>query len=100
MAATLALVFLGRPRLLPLALALLAAALTFGALSAAGASLTIAAVAVLPVLIGLAVDYSIQFQSRVREAAEESEGELTGEGEGTPGAQGRISPQAIARAST
>ena len=36
MAATLGLVFTGRPRLLPLALALLAAALTFGALSARG----------------------------------------------------------------
>ncbi len=67
MAATLGLVFLGRPRLLPLALALLAAAITFGALSAAGASLTVAAVAVLPVLIGLAVDYGIQFQSRAGE---------------------------------
>ncbi len=67
MAATLGLVFLGRPRLLPLALAVLAAAVTFGALSAAGASLTVASVAVLPVLVGLAVDYSIQFQSRVAE---------------------------------
>ena len=36
MAATLGLIFLGRPRLLPLALALLAAAITFGALSASG----------------------------------------------------------------
>src|SRR6185437_13790938 len=70
MAGTLGLVFTGRPRLLPLALALLAAALTFGALSLAGASLTVAAIAVLPVLIGLAVDYAIQFQSRVREEAE------------------------------
>ena len=68
MAGTLGLVFTGRPRLLPLALALLAAALTFGALSLAGASLTVAAIAVLPVLIGLAVDYAIQFQSRVGEA--------------------------------
>jgi hydrophobe/amphiphile efflux-3 (HAE3) family protein len=67
MAGTLGLIFLGRPRLLPLALALLAAALTFGALSAVGASLTVAAIAVLPVLIGLAVDYAIQFQSRVGE---------------------------------
>jgi hydrophobe/amphiphile efflux-3 (HAE3) family protein len=73
MAGTLALVFLGRPRLLPLALALLAAALTFGALSAAGASLTMASIAVLPVLVGLAVDYGIQFQSRVQEAAEEED---------------------------
>ena len=70
MAGTLGLIFLGRPRLLPLALALLAAALTFGALSAVGASLTMASIAVLPVLIGLAVDYSIQFQSRVGEALE------------------------------
>jgi hypothetical protein len=70
MAATLGLVFTGRPRLLPLAIALLAAALTFGALSLAGASLTMATIAVLPVLVGLAVDYAIQFQSRVSEEAE------------------------------
>ena len=67
MAATLGLVFSGRPRLLPLALALLAAALTFGALSAVGASLTMASIAVLPVLVGLAVDYAIQFQARAQE---------------------------------
>ncbi len=73
MAGTLGLVFNGRPRLLPLALALLAAALTFGALSAVGASLTMASIAVLPVLVGLAVDYSIQFQARVQEEAERSE---------------------------
>ncbi|HEX3433876.1 MAG TPA: MMPL family transporter [Solirubrobacteraceae bacterium] len=70
MAATLGLVFTGRPRLLPLAIALLAAALTFGALSLAGASLTMATIAVLPVLVGLSVDYAIQFQSRVSEEAE------------------------------
>jgi uncharacterized protein len=93
MAATLGLVFRGRPRLLPLALALLAAALTFGALSLVGASLTIAAVAVLPVLIGLAVDYAIQFQSRVEEAAAELE-----EGGAEPARRRPPSPQAIARA--
>ncbi len=70
MAATLGLIFTGRPRLLPLAIALLAAALTFGALSLAGASLTMATIAVLPVLVGLSVDYAIQFQSRVREEGE------------------------------
>jgi len=70
MAATLGLIFLGRPRLLPLALALLAASLTFGGLSLAGASLTVASAAVLPVLVGFAVDYSIQFQSRVGEGLE------------------------------
>ena len=70
MAGTLGLIFSGRPRLLPLALALLAAAVTFGALSLVGASLTMASIAVLPVLVGLAVDYAIQFQSRVEEAYE------------------------------
>jgi uncharacterized protein len=64
MALALGLVFTGRPRLLPLAVAALALALTFGALALAGGQLTIAQVAVLPVLVGLAVDYSIQFQSR------------------------------------
>ena len=74
MALTLLLVFRVRLRLLPLALALSASALTFGAMSVAGASLTIASIAVLPVLVGLAVDYAIQFQSRFREegSAEEA----------------------------
>jgi predicted RND superfamily exporter protein len=67
MALALGLVFTGRPRLLPLAVAALAVALTFGALALAGGQLTIAQVAVLPVLVGLAVDYAIQFQSRVDE---------------------------------
>jgi len=67
MAATLALVFRTRLRLLPLALALGAVALTFGAFSLVGASLTMASIAALPVLIGLAVDYCIQFQARFEE---------------------------------
>ena len=67
MAATLALVFRTRLRLLPLVLALAAAALTFGAVSLAGGSLTMASIAALPVLIGLAVDYCIQFQARFEE---------------------------------
>jgi uncharacterized protein len=67
MAGTLALVFRTRLRLLPLALALAAAGMTFGALSLAGGSLTMASIAVLPVLIGLAVDYAIQFQARFDE---------------------------------
>jgi hydrophobe/amphiphile efflux-3 (HAE3) family protein len=68
MAGTLALVFGSRLRLLPLGLALAAAAMTFGALSLAGGSLTMASIAALPVLIGLAVDYAIQFQARFDEA--------------------------------
>jgi hydrophobe/amphiphile efflux-3 (HAE3) family protein len=69
MAATLALVFRSRLRLLPLLLALAAAAMTFGALYLAGGDLTMASIAVLPVLIGLAVDYAIQFQARFDEEA-------------------------------
>ncbi len=67
MAIVLSLVFRGRPRLLPLLSALLAAALTFGVLSLVSSALTVAQVAVLPVLVGLAVDYAIQFQSRAGE---------------------------------
>ncbi len=72
MAVTLLLVFRGRLRLLPLAIALAAAGITFGALSLVGGSLTMASIAVLPILIGLAVDYAIQFQSRAREAARDT----------------------------
>ncbi len=68
MALVLALVFGPPLRLLPLALALAATAVTFGLLSLTGGSLTMASIAVLPVLIGLAVDYAIQFQARYREA--------------------------------
>jgi uncharacterized protein len=74
MAATLALVFHSRLRLLPLALALAAAGMTFGALSLAGGGLTMASIAVLPVLIGLAVDYAIQFQARLDEERERRPG--------------------------
>jgi predicted RND superfamily exporter protein len=70
MAVTLLVVFRGRLRLLPLAVALAASGITFGLLSVAGVSLTLASVAVLPVLIGLAVDYGVQFQSRAREVTE------------------------------
>jgi hydrophobe/amphiphile efflux-3 (HAE3) family protein len=67
MAATLGLVFRTHLRLLPLALALGASAITFGVLALLGGELTMASIAVLPVLIGLAVDYAIQFQARYDE---------------------------------
>ena len=67
MAGTLALVFRSPLRLLPLAIALAAAAMAYGAVSLAGGSLTMASIAALPVLIGLAVDYAIQFQARFNE---------------------------------
>src|SRR4051794_27780441 len=70
MAATLLLVFRTRRRLrlLPLGLALAAAAITYGSVFLAGHELTMASIAALPVLIGLAVDYSIQMQARFDEA--------------------------------
>jgi uncharacterized protein len=58
-------------RLLPLAVALSAAGVLFGAMALVGASLTMASIAVLPILVGLAVDYAIQFQSRHDEVAGE-----------------------------
>lgn len=68
MALALLLVFRSRWRLLPLALALAAAALTFGLFGLLGGSLTMASIAVLPILVGLAVDYAIQLQARYDEA--------------------------------
>jgi uncharacterized protein len=67
MAIVLLLAFRSRLRLLPLALALASAAVVFGLLDLVGGSLTMASVAVLPILIGLAVDYAIQFQARLDE---------------------------------
>ena len=67
MALVLLLAFRITLRLLPLALALASAALVFGLLALVGGSLTMASVAVLPILIGLAVDYAIQFQARLDE---------------------------------
>jgi hydrophobe/amphiphile efflux-3 (HAE3) family protein len=67
MAVTLLLVFRSSLRLLPLAIALAAAAIAFGVTSIFGGTLTMASIAVLPILIGLGVDYAIQLQSRVQE---------------------------------
>jgi hydrophobe/amphiphile efflux-3 (HAE3) family protein len=69
MAAVLALAFRVSFRLLPLLLALSAAAGVFGAMGLLGIPLTVAAVGGVPVLIGLAVDYAVQYQSRVSERA-------------------------------
>jgi hydrophobe/amphiphile efflux-3 (HAE3) family protein len=67
MALVLFLVFRSRWPLLPLAVALMAVAITFGLLALVGGSLTMASIAALPILIGLAVDYGIQFQARFDE---------------------------------
>jgi predicted RND superfamily exporter protein len=71
MALTLTLVFRSRLRLLPLAIALAAAAIAFALLALLGGSLTMASIAALPILIGLAVDYAIQFQARFDQATED-----------------------------
>jgi uncharacterized protein len=71
MALTLLLI-LPRPlRLLPLAVAMSAGAMTLGLVALFGGSLTVGAIAMLPVLVGLAVDYAIQFQARFNEARAE-----------------------------
>ncbi len=93
MAVTLLIVFRSRPRLLPLAIALAAAGITFGLLAVLGATLTLASIAVLPILIGLAVDYGIQFQARAQEARDAA----AGDGDAPPGAE-RAVAQAAGRA--
>lgn len=68
MALVLPLVFRRRRyRMLPLAVALAAAGTVFGIMSLLGARLTLASIAVLPVLLGLGVDYAIQYQARLEE---------------------------------
>ena len=78
MAAVLFLVFRSRRPLLPLAVALMAAAITFGLLALVGGSLTMASIAALPILIGLAVDYAIQFQARFDEVGSAREAAAAG----------------------
>ncbi|MDX6588576.1 MAG: uncharacterized protein QOI31_3049 [Solirubrobacterales bacterium] len=68
MALMLALVFTPPLRLLPLGIGLAASAIAFGALALFGGTLTMAVIAGLPILIGLAVDYAIQLQARFIEA--------------------------------
>jgi hydrophobe/amphiphile efflux-3 (HAE3) family protein len=94
MAATLLVVFRNRLKLLPLAVALAATGITFGLLAVLGVTLTMASIAVLPILIGLAVDYGIQFQARAEEArrAEAAAGGTGGVREAVAAAAGRAAP--------
>ena len=85
MAIVLGLVFRSRLRLVPLAVALAAVAITFGAGALLGLPLTMASIAVLPVLLGLGVDYAIQYQARVNE-------------EGSAGRAARVAVPVIATA--
>ena len=77
MAFVLLLVFRSRWPLLPLAIALAAVGITFGLLALVGGSLTMASIAALPILIGLVVDYAIQFQARFDEAPGAARGATT-----------------------
>ena len=71
----LVLIFIFGPplRLLPLLTAIGSAGFALGLLAILGGTLTMASVAVLPVVIGLGVDYAIQLQARFREATERGE---------------------------
>jgi hypothetical protein len=81
------LLILPRPlRLLPLGVAISAGALTLGLVALFGGSLTVGAIAMLPVLVGLAVDYAIQFQARFNEAR--AEGSAPGRAVATAAAGG------------
>jgi predicted RND superfamily exporter protein len=71
MALTLLLILPPPLRLLPLGVAVAAGAMTLGLVALFGGSLTVGAIAMLPVLVGLAVDYAIQFQARFNEARSE-----------------------------
>lgn len=95
MALALLLVFRSTLRLLPLTIALMAAGITFGAIELAGGSLTVGSLAVLPILIGLAVDYAIQFQCRVQEARRDQPASATAEAVATAA---RVGAPAIAAA--
>jgi hydrophobe/amphiphile efflux-3 (HAE3) family protein len=78
MALVLFLLFRSRWSLLPLAIALASAGITFGLLALVGGSLTMASIAALPILIGLGVDYAIQFQARFDESGSVEKAATTG----------------------
>ncbi len=100
MALTLGIVFRAPLRLLPLAVALSATAVTFGGVALAGASLTMASVGVLPILIGLAVDYVVQLQARVLEERGRGSTRRTFRQAATVAAQSGVPTIAIAAAAT
>ncbi len=67
MAVILLLMFRVRWNLLSLFMVGLATAWTFGAMGYAGIPLSMSSMAVIPILIGIGIDYSIQFQNRYQE---------------------------------
>lgn len=53
--------------LLPLLIVLIGVVCTFGAMGITGVPMTMASMAVFPILIGLGIDYAIQFHNRIEE---------------------------------
>lgn len=70
----LTIVFKVRWRILPLAIILVAVIGTVGLMGWLGIPITMVSMAVFPILIGLGIDYAIQFQSRYVEEMTEEEG--------------------------
>ncbi len=96
MALTLSLIFRGRPRLLPLAVALLALLATFALLDIAlGGAIGVGELAVLPVLTGLSVDYAVQLHYRAQELLQ---AQSTSAVEAVAAAAGRIGPALLTAA--
>ncbi|WP_375141069.1 hydrophobe/amphiphile efflux-3 (HAE3) family transporter [Methanococcoides orientis] len=62
-----------RWRLMPLAIVLLGIIYTFGAMGYLGIPMTMVSMAAFPVLIGLGIDYAIQFHNRIEEELERGE---------------------------
>jgi len=62
-----------RWRLMPLAIVLLDIIYTFGAMGYLGIPMTMVSMAAFPVLIGLGIDYAIQFHNRIEEELERGE---------------------------
>ncbi|WP_279387823.1 MULTISPECIES: efflux RND transporter permease subunit [Methanohalophilus] len=62
-----------RWRLMPLAIVLLGIIYTFGAMGYLGIPMTMVSMAAFPVLIGLGIDYAIQFHNRIEEELDRGE---------------------------
>ncbi len=64
-----------RWRLLPLPIVLVGIIFTFGAMGALGIPMSMVSMAAFPVLIGIGIDYAIQFHNRIEEELERGETE-------------------------
>ncbi|MBJ7348826.1 MAG: MMPL family transporter, partial [Thermoleophilaceae bacterium] len=97
MGLTLLFVFPAELRLLPLVIAMMATAILFGGLALTGGGLGVGAIAVIPVLIGLAVDYAIQFQYRVEHERQRASAAEPDADNATSATDGAVDAGAIAQ---